>query len=154
MEHNRTSPQDAQNVRPARPQRMKIRGVTFLPAHPRLPRQALFPWGYVEDLRFATRRIRSVTFANAAELVRRQCLARTPLADFFSILLEAIQRRDEPARQQKKYGGDRQIDEIHVNAPCRDIEFSVARFARNTYPSGRQPSHISSRPFPFTPCSR
>ena len=45
------------------------------------------PMGYVERLRFATRRIRSVTFANAAELVRRQCLARTMLADFFSILL-------------------------------------------------------------------
>jgi hypothetical protein len=27
------------------------------------------------------------TFVNAAEMVRRLCLARTPLADFFSILL-------------------------------------------------------------------
>ena len=51
--------------------------------------------------------------------------ARTTLADVFSILLEAIQRRDEPARQQKKHRDDRQIDEIHVHAPCRDIEFSV-----------------------------
>ncbi len=78
---------------------MKIRDVTFFPAHPRLPRQALFPWGYVEDLNDA----------------------RTTLADVFSILLEAIQCRDEPARQQKKHRGDRQIDEIHVNAPCQPL---------------------------------
>ena len=45
--------------------------------------------------------------------------ARTPLADFFSILLEAIQRRDKPAGQYKEYGSNRQIDEIHVNAPSR-----------------------------------
>jgi hypothetical protein len=43
--------------------------------------------------------------------------ARTPLADFFSILLESIQRRDKPARQQKKCHDDGHIHEIHVNAP-------------------------------------
>jgi hypothetical protein len=44
---------------------------------------------YVEPLRFTPRRIRCGTFVNAAELVRRQCPARTKLADFFNILLKA-----------------------------------------------------------------
>ncbi len=43
---------------------------------------------YVESLRFMPCRIRHGTPVNAAEMVRRQCPARTPLADFFSILLE------------------------------------------------------------------
>ncbi len=43
---------------------------------------------YVEPLRFTSRRIRRGTFVNAAEMVRRQYLARTPLADFFNSLLE------------------------------------------------------------------
>ena len=45
---------------------------------------------YVEPLRFTPRRIRRGRFVNDAEMVRRQCLARTPLADFFRILLDAI----------------------------------------------------------------
>ena len=63
--------------------------------------------------------------------------------------IETVQRRDEPAGQQKKYRGDRQVDEVHVHAPYRDVKLSVARFARNTYPSGRQPAtslHASSLP--------
>ena len=44
---------------------------------------------YGEPLRFTTRGITRVTFVNAAETVRRQCLARTPLADFFRILLDS-----------------------------------------------------------------
>jgi len=47
---------------------------------------------YVEPLRFTTRCIKRVTFVNAAEIVRRQCLARTPLADFFNILLGIMLR--------------------------------------------------------------
>lgn len=54
-------------------------------------------------------------------VVRRQCLAKTLLADFLSTLLEPIQRRDEPARQEKKCRDDRQINEIHVNAPRRGV---------------------------------
>ena len=46
----------------------------------------LVPYG--EPLRFTTRGITRVTFVNAAEPVRRQCPARTTLADFFRILLE------------------------------------------------------------------
>jgi len=42
---------------------------------------------YVEPLRFTPYRIRHGTFVNAAELVRRQYLVRTPLADFFNSLL-------------------------------------------------------------------
>jgi hypothetical protein len=54
--HNKsTLPQDAQKGHPARPQRVKTRGV---------------PSGYVEDLNDA----------------------RTPLEDFFSILLETIMK--------------------------------------------------------------
>ena len=121
---------------------MKIRGV---------------PLRYVEDLRFATRRIRSVTFANAAELVRRQCLAKTPLADFFSIPLEAIQPRDEPAGQQKKHCDDRQVDEIHMNAPCRDEEFPV-RASLDAVVRTRVNRDISFhaplRLFPYIPYSR
>jgi hypothetical protein len=49
-------------------------------------RIVLLPYG--EPLKFTTRRIRSVTCVNADELVRRQCLARTPLADFFRILMD------------------------------------------------------------------
>ena len=45
-----------------------------------------------ELLRFTTREITRVTFVNAAEPVSRPCLARTPLADFFRILL-GLQRR-------------------------------------------------------------
>ena len=45
----------------------------------------LVPYG--EPLRFTTRGITRVTFVNAAEPVRRQCLARTPLADFIDSLL-------------------------------------------------------------------
>ena len=58
---------------------------SFLPT-PSLPRQALVPWLYGELLRFTTRGITRVTFVNAAEPVRRQCLARTQQADFFHIL--------------------------------------------------------------------
>ena len=72
---------------PARPQRVKRRIVHSYPPTPSLPRQALVPWPYGEPLRFTTRGITRVTFVNAAETVRRQCLARTPLADFFRILL-------------------------------------------------------------------
>ncbi len=58
---------------------------SFLPT-PSLPRQALVPWLYGELLRFTTCGITRVTFVNAAEPVRRQCLARTQQADFFHIL--------------------------------------------------------------------
>ena len=68
----RNRPQDAHKGRPARPQRAKWRIVLVR---------------YGEPLRFTTRGITRVTFVNAAETVRRQCLARTPLADFFRILL-------------------------------------------------------------------
>ncbi len=44
--------------------------------------------GYGEPLRFTTRGVTRVTRVNAAEPVRRPCLARTPLADVFRILLE------------------------------------------------------------------
>jgi hypothetical protein len=65
----------------------------FLPALPRACRDKLFSRErYVEPLRFTTRGITRVTFVNAAEPVRRQCLARTPLADFFNILLVALPR--------------------------------------------------------------
>ena len=80
--------QDAQKGRPARPQQAKRRIVHSYPPTPSLPRQALVPWPYGEPLRFTTRGITRVTFVNAAETVRRPCLARTPLADFFRILLE------------------------------------------------------------------
>ena len=40
-----------------------------------------------EPLRFTTSSLQPVTFVNAAEIVRQQCLVRTPLADFFRILL-------------------------------------------------------------------
>jgi hypothetical protein len=43
-------------------------------------------------LRFKPRRIRSGTFVNAAEVVRRRCHARTPLIGFFNILLESDRR--------------------------------------------------------------
>ena len=56
---------------------------TFHPPAPSLPRQALVPWPYVEPLRFTTRWIKRVTFVNAAEIVRRQCLSRTMLAGLF-----------------------------------------------------------------------
>ena len=61
---------DVQKGRLARPQRTRRRSV-------------LVP--YVELLKFTTPRIRSVTLVNAAEMVRRQCLAGTELASFFSI---------------------------------------------------------------------
>ena len=79
--------QDAQKGRPARPQRAKRGIVHSYPPTPSLPRQALVPWPYGEPVRFTTRGITRVTFVNAAKPVRRQCLARTPLADFFRILL-------------------------------------------------------------------
>ena len=65
-------PQAAQKGRPARPQQAKRRIV-------------LAPYG--EPLRFTTRGITRGTFVNAAEPVRRPCLARMPLADFWRILL-------------------------------------------------------------------
>ena len=40
-------------------------------------------------MRFTPRRIRRGTFVNAVEMVRRLCLARTKLADFFNILVKA-----------------------------------------------------------------
>ena len=43
---------------------------------------------YGGPLRFTTRGIQRVTCVNAVEIVRRQCLARTPLADFFNGLLD------------------------------------------------------------------
>ena len=57
--------QDAQKVRPARPQRVKTGGVAFSPAQPRAVEQLFSRVGYVEDLNDA----------------------RTTLADVFSILL-------------------------------------------------------------------
>ncbi len=58
---------------------------------------------YVEPLRFTPRRIRRGMFVNAAEMVRRQCLARTPLADFFNVLLEGGGGlRDK--RPRRRYG--------------------------------------------------
>ena len=65
------------------------RGEPFLPARPRLPRQALFPWGYVEGLNEA----------------------RTPLADFFRILLvvfriDDVQSGRAAGRQQLFIGTD------------------------------------------------
>ena len=74
--------------------------------------------------------------------------ARTMLADVFSILLEAIQRRDEPARQQKEHRGDRQVDEVHPNAPYQDVTLNVARFARSGCP------YLGTIPPLFTPSSR
>ena len=67
---------------------LRAKRIHFTPPSPSLPRQTLFPWPYAESLRFTTRWIKHVTFVNAAEIVRRQCLARTKLADFFNILLE------------------------------------------------------------------
>ena len=55
-----------------------------------------------KPLRFTTRGITRVTFVNAAEPVRRPCLARTPLADFFRILLKAgacTPRQIDPASE-------------------------------------------------------
>jgi hypothetical protein len=73
--HNRKIlPQDAQKVRPARPQRVKARGV---------------PLRYVEGLNDA----------------------RTPLADFFSILLYRA-NRDEPFRHHAAEIG------AHVATKC------------------------------------
>ena len=46
---------------------------------------------YVEPLRFTPCRIRPGTSVNAAEMVRRQCPARTPLAGFFIILLGTLE---------------------------------------------------------------
>ena len=43
-----------------------------------------------KPLRFTTRGITRVTFVNAAEPVRRQCLARTPLAAFVNSLLAGV----------------------------------------------------------------
>jgi len=57
------------------------------PARPQQARRRILLALYGELLRFTTRGITRVTFVNAAEVVRRQCLARTPLADFFRILL-------------------------------------------------------------------
>ena len=45
---------------------------------------------YGEPLRFTTRGVTRVTFVNAAEPVRRQCLARTPLAAFVNSLLAGV----------------------------------------------------------------
>ena len=64
---------------------------------------ALSLW-YVEPLRFTPRRIRRGTCVNAAELVRRQCPAKAPLADFFSILLEPI------VQQKKRRPIDRMLE--------------------------------------------
>ena len=63
----------------------------FLLALPRACRDKLFSRErYVEPLRFTTRGITRVTFVNAAEPVRRQCLARTPLAAFLNSLLAGV----------------------------------------------------------------
>jgi len=43
---------------------------------------------YGEPLRFTPRGITRGTLVNAAEPVRRPCLARTPLADFFRIRID------------------------------------------------------------------
>ncbi len=64
--------QDAQKVRPAKPS--ERRGESYSA-----------PYG--DPLRFTTHGITRVTFVNAAETVRRQCLARIPLADFLRIPL-------------------------------------------------------------------
>lgn len=73
---------------------MRCREATlFLPALPRACRDKLFSRErYVEPLRFTTRGLTRVTFVNAAEPVRRPCLARTPLANFFNILLLSLSR--------------------------------------------------------------
>jgi hypothetical protein len=51
MEHNRALMQeDDKKARPARPQRAKARGVTFLTRPPRAAKAALCPGRYVEGL--------------------------------------------------------------------------------------------------------
>jgi hypothetical protein len=47
-------------------------------------------------MRSTARSIMSARPVDAAEMVRRQCLARTPLADFFRILLEDERSREDP----------------------------------------------------------
>ncbi len=103
-------PQDAQTGRSARPQRTKRRIV-------------LVPYG--EPLRFTTRGITRVTFVNAAEPVRRPCLARTPLAHCFRILLGAGQHhgeeQDQQGHQQRQARDERRIPNQHSipRAPLR-----------------------------------
>jgi hypothetical protein len=48
------------------------------------------PGSYVEPLKFTTRRVRRGTLVNADEPMRRRCLARIKLEDFFNILLESL----------------------------------------------------------------
>ena len=71
---------------PLSAQCLKGRGEVISPTP---PRAALAPLvrGYVESLRFTPCRIRHGMLVNAAEMVRRQCPARTPLAAFFNSLL-------------------------------------------------------------------
>jgi len=118
------SPQDAQNGRPARPQRAKRRIIPSYPPTLSLPGQALFPWPYGELLRFTTRGITRVTLVNAAEPVRRLCLARTPLADFFRILLEDVEH------------------ELYMHSLILQTVMRVRDIARHESPS---PIHIQVR---------
>jgi len=63
---------------------------------------------YVEPLRFTPCRIRHSTSVNAAETVRRQCPARTPLATFFRILLGI----DEDRRQGEEISAVAAVKEV------------------------------------------
>ena len=65
---------------------LKGEAYSFSPTRPELLLAALTRW-YVELLRFTPRWIKRGTSVNAAEMVRRQCPARTPLEGFFNILL-------------------------------------------------------------------
>jgi hypothetical protein len=47
--------------------------------------------------------------------------------------LQSLQRRNEPAGQQKKYRYDSQIDEIHVHTPSIDGKGNVVHISFSTY---------------------
>ena len=59
----------------------------FSPGPPIACMNRRLPRSYVEPLRFTPRRIRRGTPVNAAEMVRRQCPARTLLEDFINSML-------------------------------------------------------------------
>ncbi len=58
------------------------------PARPQQAKGGIVLLRYGESLRFTPRGITCGTLVNAAEPVRRPCLARTPLAGFFRILVD------------------------------------------------------------------
>jgi hypothetical protein len=91
----RTLPQDAQKVRPARPQRVKGRGGTHLTScGPFAPRRILANGKAPPVLPISEKLLLNVEDLNEA---------RTPLADIFSILLEEI--ADQLHRLFRRGGG-------------------------------------------------